>query len=230
MPYNTNMFTKKYQNPVLNTRCKEFEVNNWIISKFVLKELVPIVSVKPYPLNELMLMTATVCQLKPTHIFEWGTHLGKSARIFYEIAKHFSTSSEIHSVDLPNHVRHKEHPGILRGLFVKTISEVKLHQGDGLDTSLALYQNFKDLGTNVRPLFFLDGDHGFHSVKRELKGIIKSAPEAWILVHDTFFQSSQSGYNTSPYRAIQTVLRKTPNKYKVLSTNTGLPGMTLMYH
>lgn len=214
------MFTKKYHNPTLNSECKEFEVNNWIISNFVVRELVPLVGVKPYPLNELMLMTGAVCRLRPTHIFEWGTHLGKSARIFYEITKHFSIPSEIHSIDIFD--------SRFRGLFVKNIREVKLHQGDGLVVSLNLYQNFRDLGIKVRPLFFLDGDHEFRSVKRELKGIMKSVPKAWILIHDTFFQSRKSGYNTGPYRAIQTALRETSSKYKVLSTNMGLPGMTLL--
>lgn len=219
---NMNMFTKKYPNPVLNLGCRKFEINNWIISNFVVRELVPIVGIKPYPLNELMLMTAAVSHLKPTHIFEWGTHLGKSARIFYEITKHFSVPCEIHSIDLFD--------SRLRGLFVKNIDKVKLHQGDGLDVSLALYKNIKDLRTKACPLFFLDGDHEFHSVKRELKGIMESAPKAWVLIHDTFSQSSQSGYNTGPYRAIQTALKEKSHKYKVLSTNTGLPGMTLLYH
>ena len=217
-----NMFTKKYPSPVLNTGCKEFEIDNRIISKFVLRELVPIVGIKPYPLNELMLMTAAVSHLKPTHIFEWGTHLGKSARIFCETVKHFRIPCEIHSIDLFD--------SRLRGLLVKNIREVKLHQGDGLDVSLTLYRNFRDLRIKVRPLFFLDGDHKYRSVKRELKNIMKYVPEAWILIHDTFFQSSQSGYNTGPYRALQTVLRETPHKYKVLSVNTGLPGMTLLFN
>ncbi len=222
MHNNMNMFTKKYRNPVLNAGCKEFEVNNWIISSFVVRELVPTTGIKPYPINELTLITAAVCKLKPTHIFEWGTHLGKSARIFHEIIKHFSIPSEIHSIDLFD--------SRLRGLFVKNIREVKLYRGDGLDIALSLYRNFKDLRIKVRPLFFLDGDHKFRSVKRELEGIMKSVPEAWILIHDTFFQSRNSGYNTGPYRAIQTALRKTSFKYKVLSTNTGLPEMTLLYH
>ena len=215
------MFTKKYSSPILNDGCGKFEINNWIISNFVIRELISIVGIKPYPLNELMLMTAAVCTLKPTHIFEWGTYIGKSARIFYEITQHFSIPCEIHSTDRFNHK--------LRRSFVKNIHEIKLHRGDGLDISLALYKNIKDLQTKICPLFFLDGDHKFSSVKRELKGIMKSVPKAWILTHDTFFQSRESGYNTGPYRAIQTALKDRPHKYKVLSTATGLPGMTLLY-
>lgn len=213
-------------NPVVNENCSEFEVDNWIISEFVLKELVPIVGIRPYPLNELMLMVSIVCRFKPTHIFEWGTHVGISARIFYEITKHYHITCEIHSTDLPDYVQHVEHPKHNRGVLVKNIHVVKLHQGDGLDVSLALY---KHLSTKSRPLFFLDGDHEFRSVKRELAGIIKGAPHARILIHDTFYQSKRSGYNTGPYRAIREVLNAKRSRYVTLSTNLGLPGMTLLY-
>jgi len=163
--------SSKYPNPVRNLQCSEFEIDNWIISEFILKELVPIVGIYPYPLNELMLMTAALCVIKPTHIFEWGTHVGKSARIFYEVTKRFNITCEIHSIDLPDNTQHKEHLQQNRGLLVKNIPEIKLHQGDGLATSLSLYKN---ISTKSYLLFFLDGDHDYYSVKRELKGIIKN--------------------------------------------------------
>jgi cephalosporin hydroxylase len=184
------------------------------------------VGIHPYPLNELMLMTAALCVIKPTHIFEWGTHVGKSARIFYEVTKHFNITCEIHSIDLPDNTQHKEHPQQKRGLLVKNISEIKLHQGDGLVTSLSLYKN---IFTKSNPLFFLDGDHDYYSVKCELKGIIKNISNASILIHDTFYQSIRSKYNIGPYRAVRNVLKRIPNKYKVISTNIGLPGITLLY-
>ena len=218
--------SRKYTDPVRNPQCSEFEVDNWIISEFVLKELVPTVGIQPYPLNELMFMTVAVCRLKPTHIFEWGTHIGKSARIFYEITKHFHITSEIHSTDLPDNVQHGEHPKYNRGLLVKNIREVSLHQGDGLNVSLALYKNIR---TKSRPLFFLDGDHEFRSVKRELVSIMKVAPHASMLIHDAFYQSKQSSYNIGPYRAIREALRAKSSRYILLSTNLGLPGMTLLY-
>lgn len=216
----------KYPNPVCNTQCSEFEVDNWIISEFVMKELVPIVGIHPYPINELMLMTGALCVLKPTYIFEWGTHLGKSARIFYETAKHFSIPCEIHSVDLPDNVKHKEHPRQNRGIFVRDIPQVRLYQGDGLNISLALHKN---IPKKTQPLFFLDGDHKYHSVKRELNGIIKNISNASILIHDTFYQSVRSKYNIGPFRAIRNVLKRMPYKYKIISTNIGLPGITLLY-
>ncbi len=54
-------------------------------------------------------------------------------------------------------------------------------------------------------------------------------PAASILVHDTFYQSEQSNYNIGPYLAIQAALKETPNTYRMLATDTGLPGMTLLY-
>lgn len=217
----------KYPNPLRNIGCSELEVDNWIISEFVLKELIPIGGIHPYPLNELMFMTAAVCGLKPTHIFEWGTHVGKSARIFYEIIEHFRITSKIHSIDLPDNVQHGEHPHQNRGMLVKNIRHVTLHQGDGLTVALDQYRKISGKPT---PLFFLDGDHAYRSIKREISSIIHYVPNASILVHDTFYQSKQSNYNIGPHRAIQEFLRAKPNKYKVLSTNLGLPGMTLLYN
>jgi len=218
--------SKPVCDPALNLQSSEFEVNNWIVSEFVVSTLVPIVGVHPFPLSELVLMVAAVCRLKPNRIYEWGTHLGKSARVFYETAKHFQMDVEIRSVDLPDTVVHTEHPGQQRGILVKGLSGVHLHQGDGLSVSL-------ELRACAPPphhtLVFIDGDHDYASVKRELTGIMAGMPEAHILLHDTFFQSSESGYNIGPYRAIQDALAAAPRSYRTLSTNTGLPGMTLLH-
>ena len=213
-------------NPVVNDNCSEFEVNNWLISEFILNKVIPIVGIKPFPINELLLMVATVCRLKPSYIFEWGTHVGKSARIFYETCAYFNIKTIIHSVDLPDNVEHVEHPKDKRGILVKNIDRVILHQGDGLTTALKICKK-NSIKKNI--LFFLDGDHEYQSVKRELMGIMKNLPEANILIHDTFYQSSKSGYNIGPYKAVNTVLKLLPNSYKVYSTKLGLPGMTLLY-
>src|SRR4051812_11884192 len=85
---------------VRNAGCSEFEVDTWQISQFVLEKLVPIVGAHPFPLSELMLLSAAVCRMRPVLIFEWGTHIGKSARAFHEIAAHFGIPCVIHSVDL----------------------------------------------------------------------------------------------------------------------------------
>jgi len=218
--------TRAKQDPAMNVHCGEFEVNNWLVSEFVLNTLVPIVGVHPFPLNELVLMVAAVCRLKPDRIYEWGTHLGKSARVFYETARHFGLDVEIHSVDLPDHVIHQEHPGHQRGMLVKGLQDVHLHQGDGLSVCLDIQAQ---AATPKHTLIFIDGDHSYASVRRELAGIMTGIPEAHILLHDTFFQSSESGYNVGPYRAISEAITETDVRYRLLSTQTGLPGMTLLY-
>jgi len=53
-----------YVDPTVNLRCSEFEANMWNISNFVIEKLVPVVGTSPYPLNEQMLMVATVCRFK----------------------------------------------------------------------------------------------------------------------------------------------------------------------
>jgi cephalosporin hydroxylase len=171
-------------------------------------------------------MVSAVSRLQPDHIVEWGTHLGKSARIFYETSKHFGLDIEIHSVDLPDEMVHQEHPGQQRGVLVKGLREVNLHQGDGLTVCIEMHNR---IGKPNKTLVFIDGDHDHDSVKRELTGVMTHMPDANILLHDTFFQSAESGYNIGPYQAIAEAMAATPGRYRTLSTNTGLPGMTLLY-
>lgn len=224
-----NNFRKKYSDPEVNKDCGEFEINKWMISEFILKELIPIVGIKPFPLDEQMLMASAVCKLKPTHIFEWGTHIGKSARIFYETIKYFGIASKIYSIDLPDDQEHQEHPRQKCGLLVKNIKDIRLYQGDGLSKSLEIYHSINII-ENIRPLFFLDGDHAYRSVIRELKGIIKNVDNPSILIHDTFFQTKKSKYNVGPHRAIQEILSKYNYSFNVMEAKLGLPGMTLLYN
>jgi cephalosporin hydroxylase len=218
--------TKTFSDPALNLNCTEFEVNNWTISEFVVNNLVPVVGMHPFPLDELMLMTAAVCRFKPALIFEWGTNIGKSARIFYEVTAAFDIKAEIHSIDLPDDVFHNEHPQNERGKLVRGIKEVTLHQADGVKRSLEIAAQ---RNTNGNILFFIDGDHSFKSVKNELKVIISELPNAIVLLHDTFFQSKESGYNVGPKEAIDQVLAEIGLPYQRINTNMGLPGMTLLF-
>ena len=211
--------------PAKNIQCSEFEVDNWVLSDFIVMKLIPVVGTHPYPIAELNLMVAAVCRLKPQQIFEWGTNIGKSARIFYETGKRFGIPLEIHSIDLPDDLDHQEHPRSSRGRMVKGYSGVSLYQADGLAKSIELYQR----RPQDRTLVFIDGDHGYESVRRELAGIVEAMPNAAILLHDTYYQSEQSGYNIGPYKAITDVLALMPGRYQVMSTTTGLPGMTLLY-
>ena len=216
----------EYKDPALNETCSEFEVNNWLVSDFVINRLVPVAGVHPFPLSELMLMTAAVCRFKPELIFEWGTNIGKSARIFYEIAHSFKIETHIHSIDLPDDVFHSEHPKKERGKMVRGIGQVTLHQADGLERSLQLYKEKQPKG---KVLFFVDGDHSYESVKKELSTILRNIPAAVVLLHDTFYQSEQSNYNVGPFNAIRDVLAPEREKYNIIATNTGLPGLTLVY-
>lgn len=172
-------------------------------------------------------MTSAVCLVQPDLIFDWGTHIGKSARIFYEITIHFKITAEIHSVDLPDNIEHEEHPHETRGSMVKGLSNVKLHQGDGVKKSLAIYRASKGK-KNKRVLFFVDGDHSYESVKRELSSIVEAIEHPAVLLHDTFYQSAKSGYNIGPHKAINDVLKATKKKPVRVETTLGLPGMTLL--
>jgi cephalosporin hydroxylase len=212
---------------VPNPNSSEFEVNNWKLSQLVVERLVPVVGIHPFPLNELLLMTGAVTYLKPQLIFEWGTHIGKAARIFYEVTDALDLKTVVHSIDLPDDVDHGEHPHEKRGILVHGLDRVKLHQGDGVDTALKIMGKSKKNAAGGGVLFFIDGDHSYKTVKRELEQIIKKAPKAVILLHDTFYQSPDSEYNIGPYKAINDCLKK-PRKYKRIDSNWGLPGMTLL--
>jgi len=220
------LIPKRVQDPTRNPSCAVFEVDNWSISDFIVKKLISKVGVHPFPLSELSLMVSALAYFKPTHLFEWGTNIGKSARVFYEAAKHYRIVTQIHSIDLPDDIEHVEHPGGHRGKLVRGLQGVTLHLGDGLQTSLTL---LKEINGVARPLFFLDGDHSYSSVKRELEAIIKQVPGAIILVHDTFYQSADAQYNIGPYRAIADTMDVYGKAYRQIVLNTGLPGMTLIY-
>ena len=67
--------------------------------------------------------------------------------------------------------------------------------------------------------------------RRELAAIVDQVAEPLVLLHDTFFQSADSGYNVGPHLAIRDVLAGLTNgrPLRTMETKTGLPGMTLVY-
>ena len=214
-----------WPDPVRNPTASEFEVDLWILSRFLLEKVVPVVGMHPYPLNELLLMSGAACRLKPSVVFDWGTHIGASARIFYECNKAFKLGYEIHSIDLPPDADHVEHPGQEHGRLVQGLAGVHLHRGNGVEVALEQWQK---LGCPKRPLFFVDGDHSYESVRDELNRIFSTVPDASALAHDTFFQSAESSYNVGPARAIDEIAGKFPGRFRVVRSGLGLPGMTLL--
>jgi cephalosporin hydroxylase len=214
-----------WPNPVRNPTGSEFEVDLWTLSRFLLEKTVPVVGTHPYPLNEQLLMTGAACWLKPSVIFDWGTHIGASARIFYECNEAFNLGYEIHSIDLLPDVSHVEHPGKEHGRLVRGFKKVHLHRGNGVEVALDQWQK---LGRPRRPLFFVDGDHAYESVRDELNQIFSTVPDASALAHDTFFQSAESNYNIGPARAIDEIVGKFPARFRVVKSGLGLPGMTLL--
>ena len=178
----------------------------------------------PYPLDELLLMSSTVSYFKPDTILEWGTHYGQSARIFYEVEQYLKLGTKIYSIDLPPDEEHIEniHDPKQRGKFVRGLP-VALYTGDGLTIARKIFIEIKPNLT----LFFIDGDHSFESVSKELDGIKEMASRAVILAHDVFLQGTESGYNCGPYEAL--INFTSYNRLPFQSTVLGLPGMGLTY-
>lgn len=200
------------------------EVNNWVVSEFIVKKIIPLVGVHPYPLSELQLLVDAVIWVNPKQIFEWGTHIGAAARIFSETLTYFNLSGTVYSIDLPDNISHEEHPHDNRGMLVRNKSNVKLIQGDGINSSKKILK--KSSGDGV--LFFLDGDHSYQSVSRELREIGNLYPRASIIGHDTLYQDKSSNYNIGPHQAFKEFIKKYPKRYMAYESNLGLPGMTLL--
>lgn len=76
-------------------------------------------------------------------------------------------------------------------------------------------------------VFFVDENHEYEIVKKELSIIYFKALEASVLLHDTFYQSKESEYNCGPIKAVKEFLTRRKD-LKVILTNLGFPGMTLI--
>lgn len=201
------------------------EVNNWVVSEFIVKKIIPVVGVHPYPLSELQLLVDAIVWANPKYIFEWGTHIGVAARIFSETLTYFNIPAIVYSIDLPDSVEHVEHPHNTRGMLVRDKSNVKLIQGDGISSSKKILKKSNGAGA----VFFLDGDHSYESVSRELKVIGQLYPRAVIIGHDTLYQVKSSNYNVGPHQAFKEFVKKYSKRYIKYESNLGLPGMTLLF-
>ena len=216
---------QSFTDPVRNPEASEFEVDLWELSRFVVERCLPTIGVHPYPLNEQLLAAAAACRLRPGVVFDWGTHRGASARMLWECAKAFRLGYDIHTIDLPPDVAHVEHPGQAYAVLLRGLAEVHLHRGDGVTIALTQWEK---LAQPPRPLFFIDGDHAYESVATELRRVFDAIADASALVHDTFFQSADAGYNVGPALAVRDVVAEQPGRFKVMTSGLGLPGMTLI--
>ena len=198
------------------SRSRLLEVDKWSVSKTVLN-LVSVVGVHPYPLDELLLMVAAFSYHRPEITIDIGTHIGKSARIWLELARLCQVPTAIHTIDLLD-PDHPEYPGTEVGRLIRGTSVLQ-HFGDGYSTALELIRE----NPNARFLIFLDSDHSYENVRRELE-LAKHVKDGCLLVHDTFYQPS-STYNHGPYLAVCDYIDGMSIR-QVIHLNAGLPGMS----
>lgn len=135
-------------------------------------------AVPGYGDDEIGFIADTVEALRPTHIYDWGTNVGASARIWWEAAP----TAQITTVEHPDDQTF-DHPGHRYGLWCEGLGpRMRMLKGDGVRTSI---ETFVEDGRPPNALFFLDGDHEYDAVFDELEAIHGWAPEAVVLVHDT---------------------------------------------
>lgn len=151
--------------------------------------------VPAYGDDEVTFMASVLERARPQFIFEWGTNVGASARIFYETIRRLGIECVIHTVELPDERAHedRDHPGLRIGQclgeptsFADGVEHylggvVVQHRGDGLVIGWLLYNEFNP----SRGLFYLDGDHSYAAVLNELQVISIAFPRSVILMHDT---------------------------------------------
>ena len=210
----------------VNTILKEgavFEVDCWVISEILLDRVIPIIGIHPYPLNEQMLMAAAVAFVQPGTILEWGTHFGKSARLFWEVKEAMGMDCRIYSIDSMD-PDHPEYPGRARGKFLSH-TDVEQIVGDGLEVAL---KRLDDTMGSRPVLIYIDGDHSQGAVKRDLSVWSKLPYGSGLLAHDVFYQNP-SNYNIGPWDSFQDFLREegstiSQEQWQLL----GLPGMVFV--
>lgn len=196
---------------------RNLEIDKWAASDTVLW-LQRIVGKHPYPLDELLLMTAAFRYLQPAVVVEIGTHVGKSARIWWELSRMSGRRTEIHTIDLHDPA-HAEYPGKALGKMIKGLPVVQ-HYGDGFAVADRLLPTLA--GSSC--LLFLDGDHAYETVAKELTLVERHPHVIGVLVHDTFHQPG-SGYNHGPHDAVVEFVQSHAVR-EVVHAHLGLPGMT----
>lgn len=205
------------------------EANAAQLDRFVLEKILPKTGLL-YPLAEISLMALVVDRVRPTHIFEWGTNIGGSARIFHTITEVLQMDTEIHTWDLPEDVPHGQHPGKDHGKLARGLSRVHFHREDGLAGSLAKLSAELSKKPDLKPLFFVDGDHSYSSVIREISGLISVQDEFHLLAHDTFVQKPDGkGQSRESWLGCPTALDVFAKDYRWLNVGFGNPGMAYLW-
>jgi cephalosporin hydroxylase len=208
--------TRLAQTAAGTNRPRFLEVDKWAVSDY-LPKLVKVVGVRPYPLDELMLMAAAFEYHRPDVCIDIGTHLGKSARIWFELARRFKVPASIHTIDICDPA-HPEYPGAKLGRYIRGLP-IEQHVEDGYTCACRII----GLTPKARFLVFLDGDHSYDTVRQEMQlGRIMTG--GCLLVHDTLYQPDSS-YNHGPYLAIRDSLPDLAAK-QVIHLQMGLPGMS----
>lgn len=140
--------------------------------------------VPAYGDDEVTFLANVLARHRPQVVFDWGTNVGASARIFYEAAQILGYPCVVHTIELPDSEAHldRDHPGERYGQWLVDIP-VCCWRGDALEVALKLLWYVDESLTKM--LFFLDGAHDHDSVMRELRVIAAYEPEAVMVVHDT---------------------------------------------
>jgi len=207
--------------------CCEAEVVE--LDRFVLEKILPQTGLL-YPLAEISLMALAVDRVRPSHIFEWGTNIGGSAKIFHQITESLGMDTAIHTWDLPEDVPHGQHPGKNHAKLARGLARIHFHREDGLQGALTQYHLEKAKNPGMRALFFVDGDHFYESVVREIVGLVSVQEEFHILAHDTFVQKPDGkGQSKESWLACPTALQISASEYRWLNVGFGNPGMAYLW-
>lgn len=172
----------------------------------------------PFPKEEMDLMASVTINHHPDVIFDWGTHLGYSARFFYEIEQYFSLGYKVHTIDLEEEKTHEEKLPL--GEIGKIFKELNINQhfGNGVEKALEIFR----LEKYKKPLFFVDGDHQEKTVLEELRLIFETVPLPLVLVHDSW----SKGENNGPFKAC--CWAKEHFKLEMISVDDKAPGVTFL--
>lgn len=198
-----------------------FEVDCWALSDLLLNRIIPKIGTRPYPLNEQMLMVGAVAFIQPKLIIEWGTHLGKSARLFWEAKEALGIDCSIHTVDSME-PDHPEFPGNARGKYLSN-TDVNQSVGDGASVAGKLIEQ-----ADGPILLFVDGDHSREATKKDLSLWESLPPGSGLLAHDVFYQEP-SPYNIGPWESFQELLQISESSIAGIQWQMlGLPGLAFI--